>query len=399
MPAVFAQDSAGLNRDSILSFIRSAGPLSDEQFALATWSFVSQHNQHYCSAGAPGDPFDYAVDPMRLLHGFGFTCCDQSTDILVWLWRGAGYQARAARMTFHEVPEIFYHGAWHAYDADHDVYYLDKDGTTVASVEDVIADPSLVSLAADADGNDPIGTPAEWMANQYAAATPAYDYSTASDENAYSLSSGQTFTLRSENSTTSIFHGPSADEPLGSDAVNSGQFDWELDFARPDWQNLTISSNRVGTLISGTNAFLTNSSMSPGFVIYSLSSPFPVFKLTVSGIVYLQDGTASVNAYLLHGDSSWSAAFPMNAKAGSLVQTTVDLTSAAAGQYCYFLMLRLSGNTPNAARIGAVHITSEVQVAKTLFPILVPGALNHLTYQDWSPATISHDIEISVRVQ
>jgi len=96
-------------------------------------------------------------------------------------------------MAFHEVPEIYYHHAWHAYDADHKVYYLARDNATVASVADVIADPSLVASRADADGNDPEGTSAQWMADQYAGATPAYDYSTFSEQTTYSLRSSQTF--------------------------------------------------------------------------------------------------------------------------------------------------------------------------------------------------------------
>lgn len=400
MPSVFVQGTSGLNRDSILSFVRSGGTLTDEQFALATWKFISQHNQHYCVAGAPGDLFGEAVDPMRLLHGYGFTCCEQASYILVWLWRGAGYQARAVSMTFHEVPEIFYSGVWHMYDADHKVYYLEKDNKTVASVADVIANPSLVARTADANGDDPIGYSAQWMADQYAAANPGYYYNTFSDETTYSLRSSQTFTLRSENATTRIFHGNySGSAPLPSDAVNSGQFDWALDFARPDWQNLTVGSDGVETLSSATDTFLTNSSTTSGFVIYSFSSPFPIFSLAVNGTVYLKDSTAAVNAYLLPGGSPWSAAFPMNAKVGSADQTTADLTSAALGQYSYSLMLRLSGNEPHAAQIGAVHITSEVQVAKMLFPNLVPGTTNHLTYQDWSPATSKHDVEVSVGVQ
>jgi hypothetical protein len=198
----------------------------------------------------------------------------------------------------------------------------------------------------------------------------------------------RSLTLRSENPTTSIFHGPSADEPLGSDAVNSGQFDWELDFARPDWKNLTNSLIAVETLMSGNDTFLTNSSTSPGYVIYHLSSPFPVFSLAVSGTVYRQDSTATVSAYIVHDGSHCSTAFPMNAEVGSPLQTTADLTSAALGQYSYFVMLQLSGSVPNAAWVAAVHITSEVQVAKILFPNLVPGTINHLTYQDWIPLQI-----------
>ena len=401
MPAVFVQGGSGLSRRSILSFIKSAGPLTDEQFALATWGFVTDHNQHYCVAGAPGDLDGVALDPMRLLHAYGFTCCQQSTAILIWLWRGLGYYARGARMDFHTVPEIYYGHGWHMYDADHQVYYLAEDNKTVASVAEIIADPDLVRRTEDADGNDPSGYSAQSMADQYALSTPIYFYDTPPAETTWSLSSSQTFTLRSENSTTSIFHGPPSIsiDPLASDAVTSGQFDWELDFARPDWKSLTNASLLVEPLISGTDTVLTNSSVRPGYAIYHLSSPFPVLSLSVSGIVYRQDDTSAVNVYVMREGSDWSNPFPMNAKVGSPMQTTADLTNAAGGQYSYFVMLQLSGSVANAAQIAGVHITSQVQVAKILFPILVPGAINHLTYQDWSPASDSHNVEISVDVR
>lgn len=142
-----------------------------------------------------------------------------------------------------------------------------------------------------------------------------------------------------------------------------------------------------------------NRGTSPGFVIYYLSSPFPVFSLSVSGIVSLQEAGAAVNVYVTHDDAHWSNAVPLKVAVGNPAQTTVDLTSAVQGQYSYFVMLQLSGRVPNAAQIAAVHITSEVQVAKMLFPTLVPGAINDLTYQDWSPSGDTHDVNISVTVK
>src|SRR5579872_2422890 len=147
MPGIFIQGDSALNRSSILYPLQA---LKDEQFALATWQFVVNHTQHYCEAGAPGDSGDTAAKPLRLLNGFGFMCCDQSSRILNWLWQGAGYQTRIVSMSFHVVPEIYYGGNWHMFDADHKVYYLAEDNITVASVADVIADPNLVARTADA---------------------------------------------------------------------------------------------------------------------------------------------------------------------------------------------------------------------------------------------------------
>jgi hypothetical protein len=398
LPAVFLEGDSALNRSSVLSSIQSAGALPDEEFALATWEFVTHHTVHYCYAGAPGDANDFALEPMRLLHGFGFACCDESSRILNWLWQAAGYPTRVAQMTFHTVPEIFYKGAWHMYDADHKVYYLEEDNRTVASVATVIANPSLVARTEDKNGNDPAGFPAKLMASLYATATPYYysiDYKTAQT---YSLQPGQSFTLQSKNSTTGIFHGGSGD-PLDSTAVSSGVFDWGLDFSQPNWYSLSSAQQGVSTSTSGANVFLTNTGADTGFITYFLSSPFPVFTLRVTGLVYLADSGAAVNAYFSTDGSNWSTAFPLNGKVGGLVRTTADLSNAAQGQYSYYVKIELLGNEAHAAQIASPHITAVVQDSLFMFPKLVPGQVNHVTYQDWSPRADTRNVNVSLNLQ
>jgi hypothetical protein len=46
LPAVFTAGGYALNRSSILSGVQSAGSLTPEQFALATWKLVSQDTFH-----------------------------------------------------------------------------------------------------------------------------------------------------------------------------------------------------------------------------------------------------------------------------------------------------------------------------------------------------------------
>lgn len=397
LPAVFAQGGSAPNVLSILSNIKAAGTLSDEQFAQATWQYVTQNVFHYCYAGAPGDPSDFAQDPMHLLHGFGFACCDESSRTLNWLWQASGYQSHIATMSFHVVPEIYYNNAWHLYDADHKVYYLAADNKTVASVAQVIANPTLVARTANAQGNDPAGFPAQEMANLYAAASPVYSTVNFGTLVTYSLQPGQTLKVNSENATKSIFHGGSSD-PIPTDNVTSGQMDWSLDFATAAWNRLPSSLRGVGTLSVGPTVFLTNTSGGAGNITYAISSPFPVFSLSVSGMVYLSDTSAQVNAYFSTDGSRWSGAFPMKGQPGSAVQASVDLTSLASGQYSYFVKLELAGSAANSARIAQLHITSQNQMAVMFFPKLVPQAVNHLVYEDWSPASQQHDVNVSLQV-
>lgn len=392
MPAVVLQGDSALNRSSILYPRRG---LKNEEFALSTWQFVSAHSQHYCNAGAPGDPDDYSSEPMRLFDGFGMGCCEQRAFVLAWVWQGAGYQSRLVWMAFHEVPEIFYEGAWHMFDPDHDIYYLQLDNKTVASVADVIANPSLVARAADANGLDPLGFSAQWMADQYAVQVPQYltiDYSA---EQTYLLQPGQSLNLNYAQ-IVPVFYGTVLQDFIPNAAT--GRFDWNLDYSKPNWARLTSANTAVTTVNDGSSVFLTNSGPDTGFAIYAFSSPFPLISLKVNGLVKLNTPDAAVNAYFSTDGSSWSTAFPLTATAGVPAQASADLSGVSAGQYIYFVKLALSGNAPQSSGIANVHFVSQFQDSMFLFPHLVPGQVNHLTYQDWSPSTVDHQVKVSLSV-
>jgi hypothetical protein len=396
MPAVFLSGRSALNRFSVLNAIQSPAALSDEQFALATWKFVTQNTGHYCSAGSTADSREMTMDPMRMLYGYGFTCCDQSSRILSWLWQGAGYQTRIAQMTFHTVPEIYYGGAWHMYDGDHRVYYLAQDNTTVANVAQIIADPALVARVADANGNDPAGFSAQTMANLYAVAVPSYLYDDLTAVQTYSLQPNQSFSMQYKYDQPT-FYGPIL-YPFGETSTGYGQFDWSLDYSKSNWSQLPYARENVTTVSDGGDVFLSNSGRDTGYAVYELSSPFPVIALQVSGIVYRSNSNASVNAYLSTDGVQWSAPYALDSSVGSAQQASVDLSEIAKGQYSYFVKLELKGYGLETARIAAVHITSEVQESYFLFPKLTPGVVNHLTYQDFTSASSPHAVSVALQL-
>lgn len=394
MPAIVPEGTSALNRPSILYPLRA---LKDEQLALATWQFVVSRSQHFCAAGAPGDPGGLAVDPERLLNGFGAMCCDQASRVLIWLWQGAGYPSRLVATYFHAVPEIFYAGAWHMFDSDHRVYYLKLDGKTVASVADIIANPYLVARVADANGNDPSGYPAQLMADQYATATAAYtllDYTRDETDKTYLLHPDESFRIN-YGTIVPVFHGTLAEPSLPP--ATTGRFDWILDYSKPYWASLPQAVDGVTTITDSSLTFLTNSNPGTGFVVYAHSSPFPLMDLRLSGVVNRANPTAAVNAFFSTDGHSWSRAFPLVPSSGNPNEASADLSSVAAGQYVYFLMVQISGNSPSAARIANLHITSDFQASPFVFPNLIPGQVNHLIYQDWSSTGTSQNVKVSLR--
>lgn len=385
MPSVVLKGQPALNRSSILYAVRG---LKDEDFARTTWQIVIDNHNHYCEAGTIADPNDVGIEPMRLLNGYDGMCCDQSSEVLIWLWQGAGYRARFVDLDFHGVPEIFYGGDWHMFDADHHVYYLRLDNKTVANVADLVANPTLVSRVADANGNDPVGYPAQQMADQYAASNPVYDDFDYHSQNIFLLQPGQSLSINYAN-IVPVFQGvfPEPDIPPAA----TGSFDWELDYSKPYWKTLASATKGITVIGTGSSALLTNSGPSTGYAVYPFSSPFPVFNLTVSALVDLADSNSAVKAYFSTDGNSWSNAFSL----GNGGQATADLSSVAQGQYIYFVKLELSGDQPHTARISNVRIASDFQDSIFEFPALVPGQVNQVTYEDWSSSSGGHDVQVS----
>jgi len=147
---------------------------SNEAIAIADWQYVIGQTNAYCSAGSA---YEYTRDPLRILYGYGFGCCEQLAATLAALWSGGiahaklighvrgaehyPYPTRIAAMNFHTIPEIYYGNAWHMLDPDHRVFYRNPEGS-IASVAQILADPSLV-----ANTPDGIGWNSETMAELY----------------------------------------------------------------------------------------------------------------------------------------------------------------------------------------------------------------------------------------
>jgi len=134
------------------ALVTSADQLVDEALALPDapaetglagklWRFVRDETYH-------GDPLVAAVwqhDPVLMMNSIGFGFCDDAAAVYAAIARAGGEEARAWFLEGHIVPEIRVNSRWSLYDPDLGVYYEDSDGT-VAGVEEVAADPTLITL-------------------------------------------------------------------------------------------------------------------------------------------------------------------------------------------------------------------------------------------------------------
>ena len=117
--------------------------MSDEEKAIIIWEYMSSNTRHQCVAGTS--------DPIKVLE-LGYGCCDETARALKSLWMMAGLDSRICYMTFHTVPEVYYDGDWHMFDPDQKVFYLEEDNKTIASVEEIVENPKLITRTVNERG-------------------------------------------------------------------------------------------------------------------------------------------------------------------------------------------------------------------------------------------------------
>jgi len=117
------------------SFIKEG--MSDKEKALAIFNTEVTFQQ----ADAPPTEYlqreDSVLDPIKLFNVYGYTLCSVSSANVMCLARYVGLPARDFTIQNHVVPEIFYDGAWHMFDADLIEYFPKADGT-IASIAEIV---------------------------------------------------------------------------------------------------------------------------------------------------------------------------------------------------------------------------------------------------------------------
>lgn len=391
--AFLVRNEPPLTNAAILANLNTAPDTTDQARVTQAWQFVTAQTFAYCSAGTRGG---YNYDPAVTLNAFGFGCCDQLASALAWIWESEGYRARIASMSFHTLPEVFYANTWHMLDPDHRVYYTNPDGT-IASVQDILNDPSIVLTGDNADGVDGVGWQGSAMEQDYIAYGSTLQYLTPAAPSAsstFSLRYGESMTIDSANETDNLnSYLIPADVPLSPISAISLHFNWNLNFTYPNWKQLaySISGVDVNQTTVGSQ-YLANTSHTPGYVVYSESSLFPLLSLQI--MAQTEPGSEGViQAYYSPNGITWSAPVPFQSNNGSF-DLRADLTSIVfpASSYSYFIKIVLDG----PVHLHRLRISPVVQAAYHLSPTFNAGAQNQLVYQDSSPITQGRSLTATV---
>lgn len=356
----------------------------------AAWRYMCNHYWHNCNAGSPGSyDVDNAYGIFSSINGYGFGCCDQVARYLAMLLSNMGYPTRVALMPFHTLCEVYYEGGWHMFDVDHRTFYLQRNGQTVASVEDVLADPELVVLAADANGLDPVSWEARRMADLYAQNGPELRYENPgyAPPIPLNLRPNETFSLFHANQVPKVVSYPVDDAGFITD-INSGLFHWRIP---AEQRTLDVSSRRTINLRTSTSTHgvpvLRQNTVDPGSLTFRQSSPYPLQALQVWA---RWDGTqGSLTARFSPDGTGWSDPVPFTPNRHRAGYThAVDLTSYLKFRKDYFVYLEFNGG----CEIAALAMDSHVQVSRFNFPLFPGGIPASLHYKDDSPQAQARNV-------
>lgn len=127
-------------------------PANDRDRSLALWRWLLQHLQHGTSRPIEflnniADPHEEAsgvYDTIKFVNCYQFAICYASSCAMAGLMEAAGFPARGRGISGHSVHECFYDGAWHYLDHDMAGTCFRADRKTIASVDEICADPSLL---------------------------------------------------------------------------------------------------------------------------------------------------------------------------------------------------------------------------------------------------------------
>jgi hypothetical protein len=101
------------------------------------FTFWKDHRSH------AGTGATLANEPFAALNFWSYTLCGEDTQALARLAYSCGIPARFVQLNGHLAAEYRYDGGWHILDGDQNAVYLRLDNQTLASADDLRADPFL----------------------------------------------------------------------------------------------------------------------------------------------------------------------------------------------------------------------------------------------------------------
>jgi hypothetical protein len=391
--------------------------LRGQQRALAVWKyFVGKETGvfHYNPIQEGLDPvmweFRLVRDPIKMMNVYGYGFCGLFGPTTAGLFEGVGFEkARAVSIpgASHSVTEVWYDDDWHYYDTDLRGVIFRRDGKTVASIQDLLDDPTLLTNPSrkidpffPGDRNDPSlyaksyrEKPVDYLYHwQMGGSTMDYVLRKGESLTRWWQPQGGRWAFHKQDATNDFWKNLIKKEPYGAKGNHSefsvwthgnGLFDYNPvlrkgcgDFEDGVFEQKNVELTEKGIVPAGD---------APGEVTWEVLSPYVIVPQVNSIETTDDDKEASVVTFNSAGPVTvslsldYGRSYSQIKAADKAGETSLDLTPhLKGGRYQYLVKFKLGGGK-DAGRIQSLRIRTWVQLAPASLPRLAKGA-NHMQY-------------------
>ena len=341
--------------------------MTDREKALAIWQFLVDNRYH----DQPAHNDIELHDPVRYLNVYGYGFCDDSATNLMVLAEQAGLKGRVWGLDGHVVPEVFFDGDWHMLDPDGEIYYLEDDGHTIASVKTLETRPDLIRKYPS-----PYYTRTEMVVGLYTTTenNRVSDWYKQKSETKhtmdFALRPGESL-LRSYDHWGHYFSSRYLREPK---KYGNGRFVFEPVWEGDVYQKGVTSVVGMQAKQHGQDWVLVSDD-GAGELVYGFESPYPYLDGRL-----VMEGDGQVGVAFSEDGKTWMPVW-RSGDAGD-VQETVPLgvyfrNGYGRPMYHYFVKVKVDGS------VRRLRFESDVQVAPLSLPTLEQGD-NVVRYEDGS---------------
>jgi len=388
--------------------------MTDAEKVMALYMFLADHwvqaheNDRRPDPEIPGDEshpsrndFKERANPVKAVNCYYCGGCQFEATNLVVLARHLGLAARPVwlntldRYGAHCVAEVFYDGSWHLFDPDQRTFYLDTDNTTVASFARLHNNPSLVERTHDG-GFASSGL--KKRTSQYRKIWPPHVMAvdTWLSKMDITLRPGERLIYRWDHigkyrcGANRRNIKPGRPKGLLPYQLANGRLLYRprLDnaglFHKSALCELNIEPVKNESQQGRLQQQITGWA---GFVIYKISSPWPIVGATGRAGFFRKSEQDHCRVYLSVHDSNWMQVYSADAVGrfdGSFKLDELLNPAPAPAIYEYYLKFEVNAaEAVGDAWIERIEIESDLQMAATSLPSLSVGG-NRILYCDQS---------------
>jgi len=391
--------------DDILDSILKPG-MTDAEKAMAIYKFTASYevqcheNDRRPGPETPDDnsnpsrnTFKERANPVKAANSYYCSGCQYSAANFVILCRHAGLAARATWLNApdvygaHCVAEVWYDDGWHLFDPEQHSFYLEADNTTIASFKTVHQNPHL-ALRTHEGGF--AATDVKHRGSDYKKIYPPHIMPVEQwlSTMAMTLRPGERF-VRSWGHIGKYRCGdnprnikPQRPEGLLPYQLANGKFIYQPKLTGPTFRKGLLTELNIKSASTGLHPEVTDF---PGYVIYKVTSPYPIVGGTVGGKFLRSAEEDSCKIYISVHDSNWIEVFTAEATGEFQKQVSIDDVlnpKPTPAIYDYYVKFELKADTvPENACMLSAYIETDVQMAATSLPVLSVG-VNKVVYRD-----------------